>query len=271
MNKGVAIAHSKINLGLIIGLKRPDGFHDLDSYFIRTSLADYISYEIEECNELTISIDGNDSYLEPGKMDLMEKAARFFSEETGFVFSLRISIEKHIPSQAGLGGGSSDAASVIRFLGEHFKIDKEILLKIGERVGSDVPFFITGFTAARVKGRGEVIVESELPLKRTILLIFPNSHVSTKDAFNRLDNMNREISTLPNSLEAINRATFRNDFELLLDGNVDKILNDIVDEDDYYSLSGSGSTWFILTDGKRSGEYQKALDAHFKTCIAEIK
>lgn len=264
MVKGTVLAYSKINIGLLIGPKRDDGYHDIDSYFVRTSLSDRIEYELNEASSLSIEIVGNESYMEEGKMDLMEKAARAFSKETGKLFSLKLSIDKHIPTQAGLGGGSSDAAAVIDILSQHFFINNEDKLRIGETVGSDVPFFITGYSTARVRGRGERIEKSECPSKRSILFIFPDGQVSTKDAYKRLDSLERDMTALPDILDSIDRAVFRNDFELLLDGTVDSYLKGIILPGDFYSLSGSGSTWFILCDEDRLGYYADKIGDAFR-------
>lgn len=251
MAKGKVYASSKINLGLIIGPKRADGFHDLDSYFLRTALSDEIEYSLEKSDKTAVAIEGNEAYMKEGCVDLMEKAARLFSERTGICFDLKLRIEKHIPSEAGLGGGSSDAASVILLLGQHFGVDDSVLMGIGESTGSDVPFFISGFPAAHVGGRGDVIKEAKCPEKRKLVLIYPDEKVSTKGAFSRLDAIEREERRLPDSLSGkIERDSFPNDFELILDGKMERFLSSIVVPGDYYSLSGSGSTWFILTDNE---------------------
>ena len=270
MIKGKVYAPAKINIGLVVGEKRPDGFHSLDSYFLRTTLCDEIFYEIDKSDELSIEIVGNEEYLDFGCVDLMEKAARKVYEFVKAPFSLRLKIVKNIPTKAGLGGGSSDAAATIALLSSYFNLSLDDMLAIAERVGSDVPFFINGECSSRVRGRGEEIAKADLPKNRNLLLIFPNESVSTKDAYARLDSINREERTLPSSLSVIDREHFPNDFELAIDSEIKNKLENIVDSGDYYSLSGSGSTWFILSDGKRENFYKEALCGEYQCKVCKI-
>ena len=271
MINGKVYAPAKINIGLVVGDKRLDGFHNLDSYFMRISLFDEIWYEIDESNEITISIEGNESYLEPGAVDLMEKAARKVYESIGKPFSLHLRIEKNIPTKAGLGGGSSDAAAVVVLLSSYFNLSLDDMLSIGESVGSDVPFFIAGLSSARVSGRGDVIKEGPLPENKHLLLVFPVEAVSTKDAYAKLDSTKRDIKVLPESLSLVNRELFPNDFELVFESEIKKRLEEIVGNDDYYSLSGSGSTWFILTDEKRIERYLEILKKECQCKVCKIQ
>ena len=271
MIDGKVYAPAKINIGLVVGDKRLDGFHNLDSYFMRTSLSDEIWYEIDESNELSISIEGNESYLELGAVDLMEKAARNVYEAVKKPFSIHLRIEKNIPTKAGLGGGSSDAAAVVVLLSSYFNLSLDDMLSIGESVGSDVPFFITGLSCARVGGRGDIIKEGPLPEKKHLLLIFPDEAVSTKDAYAKLDSAKRDIKVLPESLSLVNRELFPNDFELVFESEIKKRLEEVVEDDDYYSLSGSGSTWFILSDEKQIKRYREILEKECQCKVCKIQ
>ena len=86
-------AYAKVNIGLKVGKKRSDGYHDIDSYFLRIPFSDEITLFLEE-GDYQVEIKGNEDYLEKGKTDIMEKAARLYSEKTGKRFSLFIEIEK---------------------------------------------------------------------------------------------------------------------------------------------------------------------------------
>lgn len=270
MIRGTVKAYSKINIGLIVGDKRSDGFHEIDSYFARTSLSDNIHYCLSEAASTSVRIEGNESYLASGDVDIMEKAARNLSSVSGKSFELELSIEKHIPSRAGLGGGSSDAASVILLLGSYFHLDEDVLYKAAEMTGSDVPFFISGYECARVKGRGEKIEKAECPDKRSLLILVPDESVSTKDAYRVLDSRDRKARSLPDSIHMPNRCDFPNDFELIGESRMQGILKEVVKAGDYYSLSGSGSSWFILADGNDIEEYEKALGNRVRTIRAVI-
>ena len=102
-------AYAKVNLGLRVLSKRPDGFHPLKTIFHLIDLHDVITLDVSDSAVTEVAVKGNEDYLPPGGVDLMEKAARLFSATSGITFRALITIEKHIPSQAGLGGGSSDA------------------------------------------------------------------------------------------------------------------------------------------------------------------
>ena len=107
-------AHAKINIGLIVRERGENGLHPLESYMALIGLCDLLDIAIEEADEFSISIERSVPYLEDGHMDLMEKAARIFSERFSQPFRITVRIEKRIPSKAGLGGGSADAAAVLR-------------------------------------------------------------------------------------------------------------------------------------------------------------
>ena len=240
-------ANAKINIGLIVGDKRSDGYHDLETIMARISLSDYIDMEIHESESTSVKIMGNDSYLAEG-MDLMEKGALFFSSLSGHDFSLSIWIDKHIPAGAGLGGGSSDAASVITALNAYFDnpIEHDELTRLSVDVGSDVPFFVSGFRGALVTGKGECVRECAVPHGSAVTLFLPRSRMETSGAYKALDAIRRPQRHLP-LLDGVSptRRTHPNDFEHLY--NVKFPLCDRKDDYPYVSLTGSGSAWYMLS------------------------
>lgn len=146
-------AYAKVNPYLDIVRKRSDGYHEIRSYMISISLADIIEISVEDSG---IRVEGNHGV--PEKSDLAYKAAEIFFAETGLRPGVSIRVVKNIPMQAGLGGGSADAAAVLRGLDRLYSshmTDSE-LRSLGARIGSDVPFCIGG-SAAYVGGRGEDI------------------------------------------------------------------------------------------------------------------
>ena len=153
-------AYAKLNLSLDILRRREDGYHDLQMVMQSISLAD----------TLTITpgagrMDTNLSYLPADGRNLAQAAAAAFRAATGLDIQVDIAIQKRIPVCAGLAGGSSDAAAVLRALNEHTGagLSPERLAKIGEAVGSDVPYCVLGGTAL-AEGRGEVLTPlSPLP------------------------------------------------------------------------------------------------------------
>lgn len=147
-------ANAKINLTLDILGQRPDGYHLLSSVMQEISLFDELSLTLSASEKNKISIEGN--FDCPPEKNLCYKAAEAFFLEFGISgAALHISVEKRIPSGAGLGGGSSDGAAVIRALAGYYGIDdKERLKKLCLSLGADVPFFLEGGTQ-RMEGIGE--------------------------------------------------------------------------------------------------------------------
>ena len=254
-------AYGKVNIGLKVGGKREDGYHDIDSYFLLIPFFDELSFSLED-GKYSVDIEGNQGYLAEGKTDIMEKAAGIYSEATGLEFSLNIEIKKHIPDKAGLGGGSSDAASVLLFLNGLFKaLDEKSLLELSSKVGADVPFFVSKAKLARVKGIGDIIqpMEYSLPYKYISLFRAPGSGVSTKEAYNKLDMRDIGYSPLPSLSFPLKREDFPNDFELLEGRGMLEKIKGLMDFDDYASLSGSGSVWFLLSERKISSDIEEFI------------
>jgi 4-diphosphocytidyl-2-C-methyl-D-erythritol kinase len=177
-------APAKINLSLRILGKRPDGFHELESLMAPVNLADQIEIAHGAGGEITFLC--NDPELPLGADNLCVKAAEAFREATGLDHGISITLLKRIPHGAGLGGGSSDAASVLKGLNELYDtpLVEEELRVIGSTLGSDIPFFF-GHGPALCRGRGEILEPAnDLPSRR-LLLIKPPFPVSTAWAYKR--------------------------------------------------------------------------------------
>jgi len=176
-------APAKVNLSLRVLGKRADGYHALESLMAPVSLYDEITMDIHPgtsgfdltCSDPTIPCDASNLAL---------VAVRIFCEETGVSIGGKIHIDKNIPHGAGLGGGSSDAATVLLALEQHAgtNLDVTELERIAARIGSDVPFFVRG-GAAWITGRGEHVVPHVLPQDYNLVLIKPPFAVSTAWAF----------------------------------------------------------------------------------------
>ena len=189
---GVSIrvpAPCKINLHLRVFARRDDGFHDIESVFQGISLCDYLDVRT-----------GSDSGLFPGecrvvspRMELpatntLSRAVDEFRRETGISDGIRVDVEKLVPAGAGLGGGSSDAASLLRALDGLYGTELPVvrLSEMAARIGSDVPFFLSG-GACLVRGRGEIIepIPARTDLRGVIAL--PEVHCSTAEAYGLFD------------------------------------------------------------------------------------
>jgi 4-diphosphocytidyl-2-C-methyl-D-erythritol kinase len=158
-------AHAKVNIFLKITGHR-DGYHTLSSRFMRVDdLYDTITFEPCECE--TFTLEGFDDV--PLESNTIHKAYKALNEHTGdldileFFSYHKVVVEKRIPSQAGLGGGSSDAGAFMRLVREacDLKITTDQLADIGATVGADVPFFVYDYASANVKGFGEIVLPFE--------------------------------------------------------------------------------------------------------------
>ncbi|MBI2412450.1 MAG: 4-(cytidine 5'-diphospho)-2-C-methyl-D-erythritol kinase [Deltaproteobacteria bacterium] len=176
---------AKVNLFLKVLRKRSDGYHDIATLMQAVSLFDRISVEAVEGDG--VSIWCSDPSLPADSTNLACRAADLYLKTTGIRKKISIRIEKNIPIGAGLGGGSSNAATVLKALDEleGGRLGKEALLDLSASLGSDCPFFISG-KAAYAEGRGERLQSVDLP-KFAYILVNPGFQVSTAWAYSNLD------------------------------------------------------------------------------------
>ena len=177
---------AKINLGLFILGKRPDGYHDLETLFQMVSLYDTVELE---------SLDGkielvcDDPRVPAGESNLMIQAARLLQEavpeKTGL--GCRMVLKKKIPMGAGLGGGSGNAAGVLMGLNRlwDLKLKSAELFKIAARLGSDIPFFLSA-PSALGEGRGERLTVLPPPKKFHVILVYPRVPMATSEVYKAL-------------------------------------------------------------------------------------
>jgi 4-diphosphocytidyl-2-C-methyl-D-erythritol kinase len=172
-------APAKINLFLHVLGRRADGYHDLQSVFALIDLADYV--DIERRDDGAVRRSGD--VIGPPENDLALRAALLLQERTGCRPGADIHVSKSIPVGAGLGGGSSDAATTLIALNRIWELglDRAQLASLALELGADVPFFVHGFNAF-AEGRGERLTPISLPLSN-YGLIWPQVHVSTKEIF----------------------------------------------------------------------------------------
>ncbi len=178
-------ARAKINLTLDVIDKRSDGYHEVEMTMQTIDLCDYIS--ISKNKNPGIEIRSNALYMPTDERNLAYRAADLLASRAGIVPHIVIDIDKRIPISAGLGGGSTDAAAVMRGLNKFWNLGltAQQLREIGAQIGSDVPFCVTGGTAI-ARGRGEVIEEvGESPALWTVLAKPPIA-VSTADVYGNL-------------------------------------------------------------------------------------
>lgn len=178
----VVEAPAKINLYLKIVARRPDGYHDIDSLMQKLALADRLSLSRGK-KGLRLTCPGSD--LPTDKGNLACRAARVFFEQTGLAADVDIVLEKKIPVAAGLGGGSSDAAAVLKGLNRLYRagLQEAELAALAVPLGADVPFFVSGFAAARAQGIGDRLQEAPALADCRIILVNPGFPVSTRWAY----------------------------------------------------------------------------------------
>lgn len=173
----------KINLGLNIVRKRPDGYHDLETVFYPTDYyTDRLTLEKSDRDFEFICESVQD--IGPDDKNLCVKAFRLLQRDFG-IRGARLRLEKHIPTGAGLGGGSADAAFTLKMLADYFNLplDNAALLSYAAQLGSDVPFFILN-TPAYATGRGEILQPIPLDLSDyEIRIEKPDVSVSTREAY----------------------------------------------------------------------------------------
>ena len=173
---------SKINLYLdIIGKDPVDGYHFIESIFYEIPWGD--DFEIYSSNEDKVEFSGLDSETIPAE-NTVTKALRLFKEKYNIKKTYHIKIQKNVPMGAGLGGGSGNAGAILKWLAQRFNVNIEDCVDIAHQVGSDVPFFLYG-NMALVEGKGEIITPLKSSLKKGmgLVVIYPNIHISTKEAF----------------------------------------------------------------------------------------
>lgn len=179
-------APAKINLSLDVLNKRPDGYHEVEMIMTTIDLADRLELTLEENDE--IKIISLNRFVPDDQRNLAYQAARLLKDKFDVKKGVTIKIEKNIPVAAGLAGGSSDAAAVLRGLNKLWNLGLciDTLAEIGAEIGSDVSFCVYGGTALAT-GRGEIIKELPAPPICWVVLAKPFIGVSTADIYKRLD------------------------------------------------------------------------------------
>lgn len=249
----IAFPLCKINLGLSIIAKRPDGYHELETIFYPLPLQDMV--EIIPTNLSNASVQFSSSGLAiPGEADqnLCVKAYHLLKKDFPAIPSIKIHLHKHIPMGAGLGGGSSDGTAVLLLMNNlfHLGLSEQQLIKYATQLGSDCPFFVYS-TACHATGRGEILTPHALHLSNyKFALIHPGIHISTAWAFSALTPKVKTQSLIEIIAQPIEqwKNILINDFELPI-FSAHPILENIKKElyamgAIYASMSGSGSSMF---------------------------
>ena len=185
-------ACAKINLCLDVLSRRPNGYHDVEMVMTNIDIADVL--EIRELEEKKISLICNNKDLAMDETNLIYKAIVLLQKETKRDFGVEVRLEKNIPMEAGMAGGSADAAATLKAVNELFQlgISTDRLLELGVCLGADIPFCIMGGTAL-AEGIGEKLTKLKPVPKLKLLIAKPKAGLSTKSVYENLDidNMNK--------------------------------------------------------------------------------
>ncbi|MFT4144945.1 MAG: 4-(cytidine 5'-diphospho)-2-C-methyl-D-erythritol kinase [Mobilitalea sp.] len=226
MNSITVKAYAKINLGLDVIRKREDGYHDVCMIMQSLDLHDTIT--ISKAPAENISIRTNLSYIPNDQGNLVYKAAASFLNYLSLKEGLSIKLEKTIPVAAGLAGGSSDAAATLKALNELYDahLTETELMKIGVKIGADVPYCIKLGTALS-EGIGEVLTPLPPMPSCSILLVKPDISVSTKHVY---ENLHLSEHTLHPNIDTMKAALNNGDLTALTK-NMDNLLQTVTIKD----------------------------------------
>ena len=248
-------AYAKINLCLDVVCRREDGYHELEMIMAPVNLYDTLNFEF--CDELRLQ--SNVPYLPLDRRNTIIKAIELLREEYGFKENFEITLQKHIPTQAGMAGGSTDGAAAIRALNKMLRLgmDNDKMVEIAKKVGADVPFCLRS-RPAFVTGIGENLEHFRVHTPFYLLLVKPYKGVSTKVAFETLDFSSAQHP----DCRKMRQALMNNDYDGViqslgntLEQSAFKLVPQIaaIKKDllamgfDGALMSGSGSTVFALT------------------------
>ncbi|MCD6130504.1 MAG: 4-(cytidine 5'-diphospho)-2-C-methyl-D-erythritol kinase [Candidatus Hydrothermae bacterium] len=275
--KLLATLHSpaKVNLGLWITGRRNDGYHNLVTVFHRIAFHDTIKIWDGE----KFAVKCTDCPDDEG--NILFNVKELFENRFNIEINFYIEIFKEIPPGSGLGGASSNAATFIQFLNEHFKLglDRKELIELGSRVGADVPFFLLEEDACIATGIGDILEPIDSNMNFPLYLYIPDVRISTVWAYNKIDELNLHIphkEALEKAMR-ISRALQENDLEALypLENTFEKVVFAEYPEireakENLYilgakvaSLSGSGSSVF--------GIFERFLTIHGEENLVESR
>ena len=187
MNEYRIKAYAKINLGLDVVRRRPDGYHEVKMIMQTISLHDELRFEETGGKEIILVSNDNPLLPEDAKDNLIYKAAECIRREYGMERGVKITLQKNIPIAAGMAGGSTDAAAVVHGLNELWQLSmsREKMQELSVKLGADIPYCIMGGTALS-EGIGEVLTPLPAPPHAYILIAKPDISVSTKFVYENL-------------------------------------------------------------------------------------
>lgn len=247
------LAQAKINLALRVLGKEPDGYHAIETVFLRLALGDDIEVRTTNGKRSLKCYEMRDW---PAEGNLAYRAAALYADQTGWPKGFEIEIVKNIPIGGGLGGGSADAATVFRVLNALAPkpISGDALLSLAGELGSDIPFLASDYSMALGSGRGDKLLRLDPLPERDVQLFFPPYGVDTAQAYGLLDDVRGESASKAPALSAKMFADWAsaaknsvNDFEPVIRPRwpeIDTLLSLGSSTGHFHRMSGTGSTVF---------------------------
>lgn len=247
-------SNAKINLGLLIKGRRPNGYHEVETLLYPVKLADNMFFERASGKEASILMDGIQVPMAPEE-NLVFRAVKALEKEVGPLHGFRIRVEKQIPAGAGLGGGSSNAATALKGLNQLFELGLSIdeLAQISRPLGADVPFFLYN-RPMLATGIGQDMEPYDIEIPYDIGLVTPGIHSSTAEAYKglfleELDSTRSLKAMLAHPIEEWKDALV-NDLEVPVFADfplLSRLKNDLyVQGAAYVSMTGTGSGIFAF-------------------------
>lgn len=180
---------AKLNLLLAIRGRRPDGFHEIETLMVKVSLFDSLRFSLRPDDQITLRVrkidPGDSTNIPTGAENLVFRAAELLRHHVGIRFGADVVLEKRVPPEAGLAGGSGNAAAALAGLNRLWRLalSREELSALAAQLGSDVPFFVSGSNAAVARGRGELIEPVAVGGPLHFVVVKPDYGLSTAGVY----------------------------------------------------------------------------------------
>ena len=279
MIEKIVKANAKINLGLNILGKNEDGYHELDMIMAPISLYDNLNIKFFQ-KKGNLILKSNIKGVPLNEKNIIYKIYEAFYNETSLQReNIEVYLDKNIPFQAGLGGGSSDGAFFLKTLNEYHKspLTLQEMIDLGKKIGADIPFFIVNETV-RAKGIGEILEKTVNNLDAKIILIKPNFGISTAEAYRGYSQLTEkkwaDIDKIVEGLKENNLSKVIDNVEnhlqqtsLLLNNNVKTFEEKLAKISKNFKMSGSGSCYYLISDKDNSQIFYETLRSEFTDCF----
>ena len=275
MDRVLLKSFSKVNIGLKVINRRTDGYHNIHTVFQEVDFHDIIKLKKRNSG---CRFKSNVNWLSNNESNLCVKAWQCLADSFD-IAGVDIELQKNIPPGSGLGGGSSNAAGVLKGLSRLYNLNISLndLLKIGSSIGADVPFFIEGGCQIG-SGIGDQLVKVNSSTKNIFLLVMPDINIGTKTTFKKFKNFldyNKEKVNLADFIkkDKFLFKFFENDFETIIVPaypEIGQIKKKLLSYGAVFSsLSGTGSTVYgVFDDEAKAISAESLFKVHYKTCIA---